>query len=466
MKTFTPQPLPLLPPPVITIVGRPNVGKSTLFNCLTESRQALVADVPGVTRDRQYGQGTHNDQPFIVIDTGGLVTQGADYFDNLALHQAQQALSEADNLLFMVDARDGLMAQDQALLQVLRHYNKPIYLVVNKIDGVSHVEAEAAFSVLGGVTAVFYTSTAHRRGVSTLIETVLNAYRTQLIASGDYDPETLSKEEEPHTAKTPTIQLAVVGRPNVGKSTFINRVLGEPRLLVSNIAGTTRDSIHIPLQRYGRHYVLVDTAGMRRRPKVREVVEKYSMIKSLQAIAASHISLVIVDGVEKELTEQDLRIIRFVLEAGKGLVIAVNKWDSIPLSQRSRLKSDLLYRLQFVDFADVHFISAKEGHSIKPVFLSINRAFYSALTPLSTPKLNRLLKQAVEAHPPPLHQRQQIKPQYAHPGGRNPPCIIVHGKRVEQLPLTYQRYLINFFRHRLKLVGTPVRLKLKNTVRH
>jgi len=446
-------------PPVVTIVGRPNVGKSTLFNCLTQSRQALVADQAGVTRDRQYGQAYYETQPFIVIDTGGLVTQG-DYLQDLTLHQAQQALSEADHILFVVAANEGVTSEDQAILNVLRHYNKPICLVVNKMDGVNQIEAEAEFSVFG-LSIICYTATAHRRGIHTLKETLFAGQFTFGAEGAGIEVEQ-DEGLDLHDLKTAAIQLSVIGHPNVGKSTFVNRVLGESRLIVSELAGTTRDSIYIPLNRYGRDYVLVDTAGMRRRHKVREVVEKFSMIKSLQAIATSHVCLVMINATESVIAEQDLRLLRFVLEAGKGLIIAVNKWDCIPTDERADLKADFLYRLKFVDFADVHFISAKAGRGIKPIFSSVSRAYYSAMNPLSTPKLTRLLEEAVNAHPPPLSQGRRIKLRYAHPGGRNPPCIIIHGKQVQQLSPTYQRYLISFFRNRLKLVGTPIRLVLKN----
>lgn len=432
--------------PVIALVGRPNVGKSTLFNRLTRTRDAIVADVPGLTRDRQYGEGEHNEKSFIVIDTGGIGEEDL-HIDSLMTQQSRQAISEADIVLFLVDGRMGLTAADEAIAAKLRQVDKTIHLVVNKTDGVDPAIAASDFYALG-FDEPYKIAASHGRGVSQLIDSVLDddAYSEQEQVDDDFNG----------------IKLAIVGRPNVGKSTLVNRMLGEERVVVYDMPGTTRDSIFIPMERRGQEYMLIDTAGVRRRSKIDLAIEKFSVIKTLKAIEESNVVLMLIDGSET-VSEQDLHLLSFVLDAGKSLVIAVNKWDGLDIDQRDQIKRDLDRRLQFVNFAKVHFISALHGTGVGDLYSSIEKAFASANVEMSTSKLNAILEQAVESHQPPLVNGRRIKLRYAHAGGHNPPIIVVHGNQTERLPKPYQRYLENTFREALKLVGTPIRIQLKSS---
>lgn len=432
--------------PVIAIVGRPNVGKSTLFNELTRSRNALVVDLPGVTRDRQYGEGRISDRPFIVIDTGGLGDKNNEMLGLMA-EQSWQAVHEADIVLFMVDARANLTVMDQTIARELRQRSKPVQLVVNKVDGLNSETALLDFYQLGFGEPIPIAA-SHGRGVSLLIEKVLKDF-----------PITVETEEE---ILDQGIKISIVGRPNVGKSTLVNRILGEERVVVFDEPGTTRDSIYIPFERFGKKYTLIDTAGVRRRARVNETVEKFSVIKTLQAIEASHVSILVLDASEG-ITDQDLGLLGFILEAGRSLVIALNKWDGLSVDQRATIKRDLEYRFAFANFAKVHLISALHGTGVGNLFDSVQKAYISATKELSTSKLTKILERVVLEHAPPMVQNRRIKLRYAHAGGRNPPIIVIHGNQTEQVPDGYRRYLMNSFRKYLKLEGTPIRIELKTS---
>ena len=439
--------------PVIAIVGRPNVGKSTLFNCLTSSRAALVSDLPGMTRDRQYGEAVINNHHFIVIDTGGL-THEKDDLDKLTENQSLQAIEEADKVIFLVDGRSGITAADQLISEKLRTYNKNIFLVINKTEGLDPDLAMADFYRLG-FSSPIPISAAHKSGVSELVD---------IIFATDDDAE----EELTPIDNDNSIKLAIIGRPNVGKSTLTNRMLGEERVIVFDQPGTTRDSIFIPLERRDKHYTLIDTAGIRRRGKIFEATEKFSVVKTLQAIEATHVVLFVMDAREG-VTDQDLRLLGFILDSGKALVIAMNKWDGMNPSDRDKTRTTIDRRLNFVPFVRIHTISALHGTGVGGLFEAIDEAYTSANKKLSTSQLTKILRQALETHTPPLVHGRRIKLRYAHSGGHNPPLIIVHGNQVESLPEAYRRYLANTFQQRLKLTGTPVRVEFKsgeNPYRH
>jgi GTP-binding protein len=431
--------------PVVVLLGRPNVGKSTLFNRLTRSRDALVADFPGLTRDRQYGYGRIGPVPYLAVDTGGLSgdTEG---LDALSALQAHQALDEADAILFLVDARDGLSAQDEILAQRVRRAGKPVFLVANKSEGLSEGNVDADFASLG-LGSVHAVSAAHGQGVATLMETVATVL-----------PSAVAPERE---SSDTAIRVAVVGRPNVGKSTLINRVLGENRLVASEIPGTTRDAIAVPFTRADQDYVLVDTAGVRRRARVDQPIEKFSIVKTLQAIDAADVVLFLFDGREG-VTEQDASLLGLVIERGRAVVLAVNKWDGLSPGARERIREELLRRLPFADFAQTHFISALRGSGIGGIFTSIKAAHAAGSADLSTPQLTRLLQEATTVHQPPLVRGRRIKLRYAHQGGRQPPVIVVHGNQTENIPDAYRRFLVNFFRKSLQLAGTPMRIEFKS----
>lgn len=427
--------------PVIAIIGRPNVGKSTLFNCLTRSRDALVADIPGLTRDRKYGEGQADDRDFIVIDTGGLGEEEV-AIDHKMAEQSQLATQEADAIIFVVDGRAGLTPGDQQIAKQLRPLKKPIYLAVNKTDGVDPDIAAADFYQLG--LPIHCMAAAHRRGVMSLISQVLAPFPKQ---------QTLDE------AALPGIRIAIVGRPNVGKSTLVNRMLGEERVVVFDMPGTTRDSIYVPMQRLGQDYVLIDTAGVRRKARVEQALEKFSVIKTLQSIEEANVCIVMVDAREG-ITEQDLHLIGFILDAGKAIVLAVNKWDNMTQEDKDRVRVELDRRLTFLDFAKIHFISALHGTAVGDLFPSVEQAYQSAMKKIATPELTRVLEDAVTEHQPPLVRGRRIKLRYAHFGGNNPPIIVIHGNQTDRLPDSYKRYLINRFRKVFKLVGTPIRLQL------
>ncbi len=431
--------------PVIALVGRPNVGKSTLFNCLTKTRDAIVADQPGVTRDRIYGTGRLGERHYIVVDTGGLSGDERGIDGEMA-HQTLQAIEEADSVLFMVDARDGLTPGDHAIAKRLRQTGKPVFLVVNKTDGLDAEMAKSDFYALG-LGECYPIAAAHGRGVSALIE--------QVIPADQITGEAQAIEEDAG------IKIAVVGRPNVGKSTLVNRLLGEERVVVFDLPGTTRDSISIPFEHHGKRYTLIDTAGMRRKRSVDEGVERFSVIKTLQAIESAHVVILVIDARES-VTDQDASLLGLVLHAGRAVIIAVNKWDGMTPEEKDKLRSDLELRLDFIDFAKFHFISALHGSGVGNLYESIDRAFASANIDMPTPALTRILEDALQAHQPPLVKGRRIKLRYAHQGGKNPPLIVIHGNQAEAVPDAYKRYLSNVYRKALRIEGTPIKLEFRS----
>ncbi|HEY9198990.1 MAG TPA: ribosome biogenesis GTPase Der [Gammaproteobacteria bacterium] len=432
--------------PVIALVGRPNVGKSTLFNFLTRSRDALVADVPGLTRDRKYGEGKFGGRPYLVVDTGGLSGEEIG-IDALMAKQSWLAVEEADAVLFMVDARDGLTVTDEAIATRLRRAGKSVVLVVNKIDGCNAAVVTADFHRLGlGEPAAI--SAAHGQGVQDLAARVLASLPEQAPA------------EEAAPQQDDSIRIALIGRPNVGKSTLLNRILGEERVVAFDQPGTTRDSIFVPFERDGQRYTLIDTAGVRRRARVSEAIEKFSVIKALQAMEAAHVVILVLDAHEG-LGEQDATLAGYAADSGRALVVAINKWDGLTSDARDWLRQELDRRLPFIGFAEFHFISALHGSGVGDLFGAVQRCYRSATAKFSTPQLTRTLEQAVFAHQPPLVQGRRIKLRYAHQGGQNPPVIIIHGNQTERVPDAYQRYLVNVFRKALQLVGTPLRIEFR-----
>ncbi|PPD04314.1 MAG: ribosome biogenesis GTPase Der [Methylobacter sp.] len=433
--------------PVIALVGRPNVGKSTLFNYLTKSREALVADFPGLTRDRQYGRVKHGKRACLVVDTGGIADE-VEGIENFARKQVQIALEEADIVFFMVDAREGYSASDQVIADTLRKLNKPLVLVANKMDGINPDAVMADFYGLA-MGDPMQIAASHGRGVQELLARV----------------DTLLPPAQPGADEESAkgIAIAVVGRPNVGKSTLINRVLGEERVVVFDEPGTTRDSIYIPFERNGKRFTLIDTAGMRRKSKVAEVIEKFSVIKSLQAIEKSNVVIYLIDASEG-ITDQDAHLLGLVLEAGKAMVIGLNKWDGLDFEQKEKVKRQIEIKLPFLDFAEKRPISALHGSGVGNLFDVVQSLYDSAMLDMSTPVLTRILKEATDSHQPPMVGGRRIKLKYAHQGGRNPPIVVIHGTQTDKLPGVYKRYLMNFFRDQLNLSGTPIRLEFKSPV--
>jgi GTP-binding protein len=435
--------------PLVALVGRPNVGKSTLFNALTRSRDALVHDEPGVTRDRHYGvcrlrEGRH----FAVVDTGGIagVDQG---LAGATAKQARAAAEEADLVLFVVDGREGASALDDEILRWLRKAARPTLLVINKIDGMNEATVRADFARYGFADAIA-VSAAHRQGVDDLLDAALERLPEQGGAEAlDDDPERM--------------RIAFVGRPNVGKSTLVNRLLGEERVIASEVPGTTRDSIAVDLERDGRKYRLVDTAGLRRKSRVDEAVEKFSIVKTLQAIDQCQVAVLLLDASEG-VTEQDASVLGAILDAGRALVVAINKWDGLTEYQRGQAQNLLALKLGFVNWAEAVTISAKHGSGLRELFRAIHRAHASATHEFSTSEANKALEIAVESNPPPSIRGHVSKLRFVHPGGSNPPTFVVHGTRLKALPESYKRYLENFFRKRFKLVGTPVQFVFKEGV--
>lgn len=428
--------------PVIAIVGRPNVGKSTLFNRLTRSRDALVVDQPGITRDRKYGDGKIGDFPYIVIDTGGLSGE-VEGLDGLMAEQSWLAVEEANIILFMTDAHDGLTAMDEEIAKRLRNTGKEVILVVNKIDGFHAEVVIAEFYALGlgepkGIAA------SQGRGVTALIESTLANL-----------PE---PEVEPGVVAG--IKIAIVGRPNVGKSTLVNRILGEERVVAYDMPGTTRDSIYLPFERDGQQYTIIDTAGVRRRGKVKEVAEKYSVIKALQAIQDANVVIMVLDA-QDTISEQDVTLLGYIMDAGRALVISINKWDGLEEEQKEKIKTELDYKLPFLSFAKKKYISALHGTGVGDLFGYVKTAYKSAMAEFSTPKLTRLLEYLVQQHQPPIVKGHRIKLRYAHQGGKNPPIIVIHGNQTASVPDSYRRYLFNAFLKRLDLHGTPIRIEFK-----
>ena len=462
--------------PVVALVGRPNVGKSTLFNRLTRSRDALVADYPGLTRDRQYGQAQVEEHPFIVIDTGG-IHGDEEGIDALMAEQSLMAIEEADAVLFLVDARAGLTSADQSIADYLRKQNKRVFLAANKVDGIDADSAVGEFYALSLGETVHQIAAAHGRGVTQLLTLALQPHIAELEEkksaqqeqlAEDFDPESDANFEEgiepeidapEHDDK---IKLAIIGKPNVGKSTLTNRILGEERVVVYDMPGTTRDSVYIPMERNGREYTLIDTAGIRRRKNVSDVVEKYSVIKTLRAIEDANVCLLIIDAREG-ITDQDLSLLGFILEAGRSLVLAVNKWDGLDEDVKDRIKSELDRRLGFIDFARIHFISALHGTGVGHLYESVEEAFVSATKRISTSMVTKILDMAVFDHQPPMHNGRRIKLKYAHAGGYNPPIVVIHGNQVKQLPPSYKRYLMNYYRKSLKIMGTPIKIEFRET---
>jgi len=431
--------------PAVALVGRPNVGKSTIFNQLTGSRDALVADFPGLTRDRRYGYAEADDRRFLVVDTGGLGDDTSE-LGQLAARQTELAIAETDVIVFVLDYADGLTAPDQRIAEALRGTDKPVILAVNKAEGVSPEIAEAEFHALG-LGAPVSIAALHGRRMNVLTGAVLEAF-----------PEEIDDEQGVDDAAGPSV--AVVGRPNVGKSTLINRLIGEERMVTSAAPGTTRDSVRVPCERAGEHFVLIDTAGIRRRAKVSETVEKFSVVQSLRAIEDAGVVIVLLDAREG-LTEQDSHLLGLVLERGRALTIGVNKWDHLPSSRRREIEAQIERKLQFVAFARVSFISALHGSGIDGLLEAALAAHRAAGKSFSTPHLNEILDRALTAHPPPVVAGRRLRLRYAHQGGRHPPVIIIHGGRTERIPAHYRRYLTNTFRDVLGLEGAPLRLEFR-----
>ena len=431
--------------PVIALVGRPNVGKSTLFNRLTRSRDAIVHDVPGVTRDRHYGEGRHGERSFLAIDTGGLEPAAPEGIFVEMARQAEQAMAEADAVVFIVDGRAGLTPGDRQIAQKLRRLPK-VHVAVNKTEGMQSDAAVAEFHELG-LGAPAAVSGAHGEGVRELMDVVLSEFPSQA-------------EPAEQEAGRGHPRVAVVGRPNVGKSTLINALVGEERVIAFDKPGTTRDPIEVPFERNGRGYTLVDTAGVRRRGRTGTPVEFFSIVKALQAIEASSVAILTLDATDG-ITEQDAHVAGYILERGRAVVIAINKWDAADKEKRARMKSELQWKLGFLAFAEVHTISAKEGKGLGPLMRSVDAAYAAAMARLATPKLTRALASAVERQAPPKSGPVRPKLRYAHQGGVNPPRIIVHGNALDRVPESYKRYLEGFFRQQFGLVGTPMRIDFR-----
>ncbi|MEO5622586.1 MAG: ribosome biogenesis GTPase Der [Dokdonella sp.] len=433
--------------PVVALVGRPNVGKSTLFNVLTRSRDALVHDLPGVTRDRHYGICRLAAAPFVIVDTGGL-TDNAEGIQGQTARQAEFAIDEADVVLLTVDARDGLLPNDRTILDRLRRASKPMLLLVNKVDGLDENVALAEFAALG-VSSALPMSAAHGRGVTPLLAALEN-----LLPKSEIDPLETRPDEG--------IRVAIVGRPNAGKSTLVNRLLGEERVIASDVPGTTRDSIRIKLERDGKLYTLIDTAGIRRRARVEDAVEKFSVIKALQSVDAAHVTVLMLDAREG-VADQDTALIGHVLESGRALVIAVNKWDDMDKYSREQCVASLSRKLEFATWARQVFISALHGSGIGELMKAVNRAYASANHKFTSSELTRAVEAAYTAYQPPLARGHTPKLKYAHPGGANPPTIIIHGARTKHIAEGYRRYLENFFRKRYRLEGTPIRIEFRDS---
>lgn len=434
--------------PVVALVGRPNVGKSTLFNVLTRSRDALVHDRAGVTRDRHYGVCRLAERPFVVVDTGGLV-EDATGLDVETVRQAGFAIDEADVVLMTVDARSGLMPDDRGILDRLRRGGKPVLLVVNKVDGLDGNDVLAEFAALG-VAAQLPVSAAHGRGVTPLLEAI-----APLLPAEEAEADTDDDSEG--------IRVAIVGRPNAGKSTLVNRLLGEERVIASDVPGTTRDSIRIALERDGKRYTLIDTAGIRRRSRIDDVLEKFSVVKSLQSVEAAHVTVLMLDAREG-VADQDTALIGHVLDSGRALVIAVNKWDGLDKYQREQCIASLQRKLDFAAWARQVFISALHGSGIGELMKAVNRAHASANHKFTSSELTRAVEAAYQAYQPPLVRGHTPKLKYAHPGGSNPPTVVIHGSRTKHIADGYRRYLENFFRKRYRLEGTPIRIEFRDGV--
>lgn len=427
--------------PTIVIVGRPNVGKSTLFNRLTKTRDALVADIPGLTRDRHFGHGKLGSKPYLVVDTGGFEPLAKDGIMHEMARQAEQAIAEADSVVFVVDGRVGVTALDKEIANKLRRAQRPVTVAVNKSEGMNHGVVIADFHELG-LGEPYAISATHGEGVRALIEDVLDPF---------------GKPEEGETRED-RLRVAIVGRPNVGKSTMINALLGEERVIAFDQPGTTRDSIFVDFEREDRKYTLIDTAGLRRKGKVFETIEKFSVVKTLQSIEDANVVVLVLDA-RQDISDQDAHIAGFIVESGRALVVAVNKWDGLDAYKRSQVKEVIEARLKFLDFAKFHYVSALKGQGLEAVFRSVDAAYRAATIDLSTPRLTRALIDAVSRQSPPRNGIFRPKLRYAHQGGRNPPLIVIHGNALDKVPDSYRRYLENVFREVFKLQGTPLRIQ-------
>jgi GTP-binding protein len=431
--------------PVVALVGRPNVGKSTLFNRITRSRDALVANYAGLTRDRKYGEARFADRDFIVIDTGG-ISGNEEGIDAAMASQSLQAIDEADIILLLVDAREGLMAADRGIADHLRQTGKTAFLLVNKTDGLDPELALLDFYELG-LGRPWPISASHGRGIPSMLEAVTENFT-------EVEPEQAAATD------SSGLKIAIIGRPNVGKSTLVNRMLGEDRVVVYDQPGTTRDSIYIDFMRDEKPYTLIDTAGVRRRKNVSLTVEKFSIVKALQAVQDANVVILVMDG-QENIVDQDMHLLGYAIDSGRALVLAVNKWDGLSDAQRRQIRADIDRRLHFVDFATVHYISALHGSGVGNLYQSIDAAYRAASADLSTPRLTRILQDAVVEHTPPLVKGRRIKLRYAHPGGANPPIVVIHGNQVDAVPDSYRRYLEKVFRRELKLFGTPIRIQFR-----
>jgi GTP-binding protein len=430
--------------PIVALVGRPNVGKSTLFNTLTGTRDAIVADVPGVTRDRQYGYARGGHMPCVVVDTGGLIAKPSSTVEQQMRVQTERAIGEADRLVLVVDGRAGLTTEDTAVARLLQKAGKPVVLAINKAEGLDPGVVAAEFHRLG-LGKPFAISASHGQGCDALLNAALDGLTAEPTAPEENDD---------------SIRIAVIGRPNVGKSTLVNRLIGEERVIAAELAGTTRDSIFVPFERDGRKFTLIDTAGVRRRARVNDAVERASVAKSLQAIEAAHVVVMVLDAHEG-IAEQDASVLGLALQRGRALLLAINKWDGIPMDQREAIRSGIALRLDFVPFAPQLFISARHGTGVGELAAAAVKAYDAAMRDMRTPQLTRVLEKALEAHQPPLVKGRRIKLRYAHQGGRNPPRIIIHGNQTKDVPDSYTRFLANVFRREFDLYATPVKVEYR-----
>ena len=437
--------------PVIAIAGRPNVGKSTLFNRLTGTRDAIVADYPGLTRDRRYGTARHHGARFIVVDTGGLTGDSEDLATRVG-DQVRRALDEADRIVLLTDARAGRTAADDAIADRVRRLGKPVVLAVNKTDGLDERTALGEFHALG-LGAPTPISAAHGRGIAALVRTLVPAEEDAPDPAGDAEAEA--------DGERGAVRIAIVGRPNAGKSTLVNRLLGEDRVITDDAPGTTRDSVFVPFERSGRRFVLIDTAGLRRRSRVSDVAEKLSAIKALQAIEAANVAILVLDAGEG-VSEQDARLLGYLLDAGRALVIALNKWDRLDPGRRTSARDAVSRRLGFIDFSAVHAISALRGEGLGAVMGSVEEAWAAATTRMTAGELTRIVRDATTRHPPPAVRGRRIKLRYAHQGGINPPIVVIHGNSAEEVPEPYARYLARAVRTRFGLRGTPLRIEFRS----
>lgn len=435
--------------PVIALVGRPNVGKSTLFNRLTRSRDALVADLPGLTRDRHYGEGRIGERPFLVIDTGGFEPVAKEGIMHEMALQTKQAVAEADVVIFIVDGRQGLTPHDKTITDFLRKSGRQVMLVVNKSEGMKYTSVTAEFYELG-MGDPYVISAAHGDGVTDLVVEALD----QAFATRPDAEEELEQQDR-------GVKIAIVGRPNVGKSTLINTLVGEQRVIAFDMPGTTRDSIEVPFERDGKQYTLIDTAGIRRRGKVFEAIEKFSVVKTLQSVTEANVVVLMLDA-QQDISEQDAHIAGFILESGRALVVAVNKWDGLTSDLRDEVKNTMDRKLDFLSFAETRFISALKSTGIKQLMASVDTAYAAATANLSTPRLTRALQEAVEKQEPKRKGSSRPKMRYAHQGGQNPPIIVIHGNALDGVTEPYKRYLEKHFRETFNLVGTPLRIELRS----